>query len=160
MSSKPIIGLDPGTERSAAVVLEGDEILSHIIGENEAILDWLVDRIYPAILVIEEFESYGMAVGREVFRTVRWSGRFEQAWRWPSLVTFMPRRDVKQHLCHSARATDSNIRQALLDRFGGSKAMGTKKAPGPLFGIRSHLWAALALALTYQDKFGANHEDK
>jgi hypothetical protein len=55
------------------------------------------------------------------------------------------RRDVKLHLCGSARAKDPNIRQALLDRFG---PVGTKKAPGPLYGVKSHIWSALAVAVT------------
>jgi hypothetical protein len=41
------------------------------------------------------------------------------------------------------RAKDANIRQALIDKLG---AVGTKKAPGPLYGISGHLWAALAVA--------------
>jgi hypothetical protein len=41
---------------------------------------------------------------------------------------------------------------ALIDRFGGSeRAKGTKKAPGPLLAIKSHEWAALALAVTWWD---------
>ncbi len=66
----------------------------------------------------------------------------------------MPRREVKLHLCGTARAKDNNIRAALLDRFGGSRsvAVGTAKHPGPLYGIRSHEWAALALAVTFWDQ--------
>ena len=39
----------------------------------------------------------------------------------------------------------ANIRQALLDLIG---PQGTKKAPGPTYGVRSHEWAALAVAVT------------
>ena len=54
------------------------------------------------------------------------------------------------HLCGSAKAKDSNIRQAIIDRYGGDpkRCIGTKKAPGPLYGISADQWAALALALT------------
>jgi len=60
------------------------------------------------------------------------------------------------HLCKNNRAKDANIRQALLDRFpatGGGKApqIGTKKQPGPLYGVTSHLWSALAVAVTWAD---------
>ncbi len=111
-----------------------------------------------AILVIEQIESFGMAVGREVFETVFWTGRFAEAW-CPKRFERMPRREVKQHLCRSARATDSNIRQALIDRFGPGtdKAFGKKKAPGPLFGITGHKIAALAVAITWFDQHG--HEE-
>lgn len=64
----------------------------------------------------------------------------------------MTRRAVKLHLCGSMRAKDGNIRQALVDRFGGqAQAVGTKKAPGPLFGLSSHRWSALAVAVTWWD---------
>ena len=56
---------------------------------------------------------------------------------------------VKSHLCHSAKANDSNIRQALIDRWGGDQvAIGRKKAPGPLYGFSGDMWAALAVAVT------------
>jgi hypothetical protein len=93
-----------------------------------------------------------MAVGREVFETVFWTGRFfEAATRRGASVSRLPRKTIKVHLCGSARAQDSNIRVALCDRFGGSVAKGTKKAPGPLFGIKSHEWSALALGVTCWD---------
>lgn len=98
-------------------------------------------------LIIEEIASYGMPVGREVFQTVRWSGRFEEAY---GKARYIPRLNVKMHICKSPKANDSTIRQALIDRFGPGreKAIGTKKNPGPLYGISGDQWAALALALT------------
>jgi hypothetical protein len=59
-------------------------------------------------------------------------------------VTRVFRKDVKLHLCNSPRAKDANVRQALLDRLG---PQGTKKAPGPTYGVKSHEWAALAVAV-------------
>jgi hypothetical protein len=109
--------------------------------------------------------SYGMAVGKDVFETVYWIGRFcEAAER--SLARQGEREaahhrvyrlDVKLHLCKDSRAKDGNIRQALIDRFpatGGGKTpqIGVKSQPGPLFGIKSHLWAALGVAVTFADK--------
>ena len=59
------------------------------------------------------------------------------------------REDVKLHLCGSPRAKDANIRQALIDRWGGkAEAVGTVKKPGPLYGVKSHAWSALAVAVT------------
>ena len=152
---KPVIGLDPGTTESAFVAYNGQAITCIGIIENEQMVLRLAEQQEPAFLVVEEFESFGMAVGREVFRTIRWTGRFEQAYPWPNLVVFMPRRQVKQHICHTARATDANIRQELLDRFGGqATAIGSKRTAGPLYGLKSHLWSALALAVTYHDLSG------
>ena len=66
------------------------------------------------------------------------------------------RKEVKLALCNSLRARDSNIRRALLDRFGPTRkqAVGTKARPGPLYGVKSHIWAALAVAVTHADTLG------
>ena len=53
------------------------------------------------------------------------------------------RRDVKMWLCGTPRAKDPNIAQALRDKYGDP---GTKKNPGKIYGVKSHLWAALAVA--------------
>ena len=77
-------------------------------------------------IAIEDVSHYGMPVGKDVFDTVRWTGRFQQA----SLVgvTYIKRPDIKLYLCGSARANDSTIRQAIIDRFGGDEvAIGGKK---------------------------------
>ena len=53
-------------------------------------------------------------------------------------------------LCNSMRAKDANVRQAILDRFGGkAAAIGRKRQPGPLYGIAGDLWAALAVGITW-----------
>ena len=63
---------------------------------------------------------------------------------------------MKLALCGSARAKDANVRQAIIDRFAGvggkAVAVGTKKTPGPLYGISNHKWSALALCLVWIDK--------
>jgi hypothetical protein len=86
-------------------------------------------------------------------QTVFWTGRFfEAATRRGADVSRLPRKAIRIHLCGSARAQDSNLRVALMDRFGGGeRAKGTKKAKGPLFGIKSHEWSALALGVTWWD---------
>ena len=94
-----------------------------------------------------------MPVGREVFETVYWIGRFAQAAQ-PVEHTLVSRGAVKMHLCGSKRAKDSNIRQALIDRFGGSAAIGRKADPGPLYGISGDVWSALAVAVTWYDTYG------
>ena len=101
-------------------------------------------------MAMEQIRGYGMIVGAEVFDTCFWSGRFVEA--WSGKFDLIPRRDVKLHLCGSSRAKDSNVRQAVIDRVG---PQGTKKAPGPTYGIKADEWAALALALTWWDRHEA-----
>jgi hypothetical protein len=105
-------------------------------------------------LVIEMIASYGMSVGAEVFETCFYIGRFFQTSIVPAHRLF--RSEIKMHLCGNMRAKDANIRQALIDRFGPGKdrAVGTKANPGPLYGVKADVWAALALAVTFHDKGG------
>jgi hypothetical protein len=107
-------------------------------------------------LAIEMVEARGMGipVGAETYNTVLWIGRFIEAFGGKTSLIF--RRDVKLCICGDSRAKDSNIRQALLDRYprtGGGKTpqVGTMKEPGPLFGVSSHAFAALAVGHTYVD---------
>lgn len=161
-----ILAIDPGTTVSTTVSYHPDfpeftpgEGGPRVIDverdvNNLELVTGLRRSLMGKTVVIEEVESFGMPVGRDVFQTVRWSGRMEEAiGHSAGHCYFLPRREVKLHLCGSARAKDGNIRQALLDRFGdGSKAaVGTKKNPGPLFGVAGHAWSALALAVTWAD---------
>jgi hypothetical protein len=153
-----VLAIDPGCERSAWVLWNGVRVRSHGISENEDVLGMLYEGMAAFTadaLVIEEIASYGMPVGREVFQTVRWCGRFEQEAiddQWTS-INYMLRRDVKLHLCGQPRAKDTNVRQALIDRFGGKgTAIGKKASPGPLYGLKADEWQALALAVTFYDR--------
>ena len=78
-------------------------------------------------VIIEMIASYGMAVGKEVFDTCVWIGRFKQISESQDIeVEYIYRKDEKMNICHSMKAKDSNIRQALIDRFG---EVGTKRNP-------------------------------
>jgi hypothetical protein len=109
------------------------------------LLDYIKTRGGEIPLAIEMFASQGMPVGQTTFDTVRWIGRFQQAWRYPDAVRLIYRHQVKMHICGHPRAKDANIRQALIDKLG---PVGTKLAKGPLYGVKSHAWAALAVAVT------------
>jgi hypothetical protein len=141
-----ILAIDPGTTESGWVLLADGRVKASGIDGNETMLAF-IDGHAADTLAIEMIASYGMAVGREVFETCVWIGRFQQAWRNPSAVRLVYRRDVKLHLCGSPRAKDPNIRQALIDMLG---APGTKRQPGPTYGVTSHAWAALGVAVTAQ----------
>ncbi len=146
-----ILSVDPGYEQSAYVVYNGQIVLTYGVVPNDKMLECCRANNFCAdALVLEKVASYGMAVGQEVFRTVFFSGRFAEAWS-PKPFHEIERRIVKTHLCYSARATDANIRQALIDKFGPTKAVaiGTKANMGPLYGLRSHEFAALAVAVTF-----------
>lgn len=151
-----LISIDPGPKESGVIVMvdgaiteaygsmDNDDLLFNLEGSG-----WVFHK-----LAIEMVASYGMAVGKDVFETVLWIGRFIQAFG-EDKTTLIYRKDVKMTLCNSMRAKDTNIRQALLDMHeptGGGKTpqVGTKSNPGPLYGVSKHAWSALAVAKTYE----------
>ena len=152
---KVIFAIDPGPVESAYVVLDRD--LRPIYFDkraNEIILELVTGNKYPANhFAIEAVASYGMAVGKEVFETVFWMGRFwERAWHKHKERIY--RKDEKMNLCGSMRAKDSNIRQALIDRFAQhdfKNGKGTKKKPDWFHGFHSDIWASYAVGVTYYD---------
>ncbi len=147
-----VIGLDPGPTASALVILDGATIEHHVKAENDVILALVSGHAPDTSLVIEQIAAMGMAVGAEVFETCFWSGRFAQAWiAHNEPAQRLKRGEIKMHLCGTMRAKDANVRQALIDRFGGSSAIGKKRQPGPLYGISGDCWSALAIACTYYD---------
>jgi len=154
-----ILAIDPGTTQSGWVLTEDQRVLESGISENLGILGIVRDQPRDGRrLAIEMIASYGMPVGKEVFETCLWIGRFMQVWHDPEAVTLVYRKDVKMHLCGSPRAKDPNVRQALIDLYeptGGGKTpqIGTKGQPGPLYGVSSHAWPALGVALTAYHRF-------
>jgi len=156
-----IYAIDPGPQQSALVIYNpgtsGPPIVNNFTVQNAEMLQFISDRSRRSDehLVIEQVASMGMPVGAETFETVFWSGRFAQAWTGyrPPLMPWdrVTRHAVKIHLCGSMRAKDANIRQAILDKFGGSSAIGKKASQGPLYGVKGHEFAALAVALTFAE---------
>lgn len=143
-----IIAVDPGPDKGAFVLWDGKRVRTAGWVANDELRRIVRDAVreHSAEVAIEMIASYGMAVGADVFRTCVEIGRLVEVAAGEGVDPILvPRLDVKMHLCKSARAKDANIRQALIDKFGD---VGTKKAQGPLFGMRSHIWAALAVADT------------
>ena len=141
-----IIGIDPGDTRTAVCLLRPGNLISAVILDNEDAIGSL--RLYHSWgsqVVCEMVASYGMPVGKSIFDTCVWIGRF---WQVCPGMKFITRIQVKSAICHSAKANDSNIRQALIDRYGPA---GTKKNPGPTYGISKDMWSALAVATAYRD---------
>ena len=152
-----ILSIDPGTRESAFAVLDKDLRpikFGKVLNEAMALLipelmyDYKINNV-----AIEGVASYGMAVGKEIFETVFWSGRF-----WEISLRRVDLKDIKKifrkeetlNLCGSARAKDGNVRQALIDRFG---PVGVKKDQGWFYGVSKDVWAAIAVGVTYYDLY-------
>ena len=149
-----IFAIDPGNEFSAYVLLDDD---LKPIDFDKCTNELLMNKITELFLVkdircdvaIEMVASYGMSVGKTVFDTCVWIGRFYEA-------TFIYRKDEKMCLCHTMKAKDSNIVQALVDRFAPdtpNKGKGTKKDKGFFYGFKKDIWQAMAVACTYHDMY-------
>jgi hypothetical protein len=138
-----ITAIDPGTTESAILTLDGGVVTNAQIVPNDDLLQ--IVRLSPRqAYAVEMIACYGMPVGREVFETCLVIGRLQEIIQTGGgACRLVYRRDVKMWLCGTARAKDPNITQALKDKYGEP---GTKKNPGKIYGVKSHLWAALAVA--------------
>jgi hypothetical protein len=164
-----IFAIDPGNEQSAWVLYDEQNKLPIEFAKepNDVVLERLRQHKESANeLAVEMIASYGMSVGQTIFDTCVWVGRYSQLWEeLGGQTTKVFRQSVKLHLCGATRAKDSNVRQAIMDRYGSDKkiAIGNKKNPGPLYGVVADIWAALGVAITYcevdpeEDKKASKH---
>jgi len=157
---KRILAIDPGTTQSAFVVYEHldgrvpgaiHQVMSGVM--NVQMLNVLREATVD-VLLVETVACYGQRVGREVFQTCIWIGRFIQEFvnAHPLVPVFhVYRKPVVRLLCNSVKARDAEVRAVLIDRFGPGKelAVGKKKTPGPLYNVKSDAWSALAVAVAY-----------
>lgn len=163
-----ILAIDPGTTHSGYVIVAHNgkkitEVLDKGKIPNEELLRMLPYKVGSCEIVVEMVASYGMGVGREVFETCVWIGRFLQT------AAILPehqaehliyRLEEKMAICHNGQAKDSNIIQALVDRYAfgiPNKGKGTKKAPGFFYGFAADAWQAMAVAETWLDKQQEGH---
>lgn len=142
-----VLGIDPGPVHSGFAWFRDGKVAEAGVLLNGGLL-CLVEsepRDSGAVLAIETMQaSYGATVGASVIDTLRWVGRFQQAWHTPESVLLLTRQAVKAKLCNgNTKASDAGVRQALIDKIGPP---GRKRDPGPTYGVTSHGWAALAVA--------------
>lgn len=155
-----LLAIDPGNTESGWVLLDTATCrpIEFDKTNNYDLRDALISR-HPSVqadhFVIEMVASYGMSVGADVFETCVWIGRFAEAGRRVlGDAQLVKRHPIKLHHCHSAKAKDSNIVQALVDRFAPgepNRGKGTKANPGWFHGFRADIWQAYALAVYAAD---------
>lgn len=153
-----ILAIDPGNIESAYALIEMPDFKLIKFGkvENEELVELLkseseFDFYFKA--AIEMVASYGMAVGKSVFDTCVWIGRFIQA--LGGYADLVYRIEEKLCLCKDSRAKDSNIRQALIDRYAKhdfKSGKGVKKNPDTFYGVSKDVWQAIAVGVTYYEK--------
>lgn len=153
-----ILAIDPGNIESGYAVIEMPEFSLIDFGKvkNREIIELICELVpfdgdsYVDEVVIEMVESQGMAVGKDVFETCVWIGRFTQVME--GNVAYVYRKEEKMALCGSMKAKDSNIKQALIDRyakFDFKTGKGKKKNPDTFYGVSKDAWQAIAVGVTY-----------
>lgn len=152
-----ILAIDPGNTESGWCVIDAETRKPETFGKhpNEVVREQVLGAAWDVdLLAVEMVASYGMPVGAEVFETCVWVGRYVEAFH-PRPAELVKRAPVKLHHCHDSRAKDSNIRQALVDRFAPGQpnhGKGTKAEPGWFHGFRADIWQAYALAVYVADR--------
>lgn len=171
-----ILAIDPGNVDSGYVFCNAETLKPIKFGKvnNYDLLDIITDtfweyRDFKIDVAMEFIRSYGMSVGQTVFETCFWTGRFYEyiaSYRKqrPSFIPRMQRvyrADEKMCICHSMKANDATIKQALVDRFAPdvpNHGKGTKNDKGWFYGFKADCWAAYAVACTYHDMY--SHVDE
>lgn len=158
-----VIGIDPGNTESAYCIIDRETRRPLDFGklDNESLRRYLREELHfdeEDRAAIEMVASYGMAVGRDVFDTCRWVGRFEEILTRKLYVPprLIYRKEEKLHICHDSRAKDANIRRALIDRFAEhdlKNGKGTKKDPDWFYGFSNDVWAAYSVALVFAEVY-------
>lgn len=150
-----ILAIDPGNTQSGVAIINMPNFSLGMFGKipNEKVFNAVRSYQFDEI-VIEMVACYGMPVGKDVFETVKWIGRFEEQFK-DYKVSFIYRKDEKMHLCGDMRAKDSNIRQALINRYAThdfKNGKGNKKEPDTFYGVSKDVWQAIAVGVTHYEK--------
>lgn len=146
-----ILAIDPGSSETGWVITQGDPPMPPCdmgISPNIIVADMIRADIFD-LLVIESIPAvYGHSAKPQLCDTMRWEGRFiERADQRGCGWKLIERARVKALLCRAANAKDSDVRAELNRRWGSEDAVGSKKEPGPLRGVKGDIWAALAVAV-------------
>lgn len=152
-----IFAIDPGNVYSAYCIIDDQYKLHEFTKtENKTVMTRLLEILDEiGEVVIERIASYGMPVGRDVFETCEWIGRFAQEAEKKTQVDYIYRKEEKLYICGSPNAKDANIRAGLIERFAQhdfKNGKGTKKDPDIFYGVSADCWSAIAVAVTFLDK--------
>ena len=145
-----ILAIDPGPTDSAWVLWDSEK--HDFFGARMGLmnnLDWLAPKTMELLLsevdlcIIEMIQSYGMGVGRSTFITCTIVGRiqllceeYNTPWKMYGRPTIAGQIGAKG---------DTKIRASLRMRYGDAKK-GEK-----LEGVKKDIWAALALAVAWEE---------
>ncbi len=148
-----ILCVDPGAKYSGVAYLENGALkYSESQMNNYELISRLECLSGKGAVAMEEFESWKLRINQATFKAIFWSGRFFEASAWP--VGLYTRKEVKIFMLGSVGvgSTNAAIRKAVLSLYpktggGQTPQIGTKRKPGPLYGLSGHAVQALAVGI-------------
>lgn len=169
MTTRTILGIDPGTKEMGIVVLRGDELLEYgvhtlrngqrpyrVIGQARRITAAHIQRWRPSVVAIEA--PLRLATNRAALLSVIAQELRAQAQsRRLQVVEFSPG-EIRMALVGNPRATKIEIAEALVRRgFGALRSLVPKAPARPALWLSTkdrywlHMFDALALAVAARD---------
>ncbi len=148
-----VAGIDIGSKTSACVWYDGERNLVARVEEcDNATMLRHIRADGESCFVVEKPQSWGRAVNKGLMETAFVAGRFAEASGNPQTLE---RKQVVMHLCGNRTGGDKQVRQAVMFRWGTDPKVvfGKPSAKGPLFFITGHRMAALAVAITYFERW-------
>ncbi len=131
-----ILAIDPGSEQNAWLVYDTVKSIIRAMGysHREMVADYIVNPnlrlgCVPDYIAIEDIEYTGQYFNRTLGANCRTIGYLERAaWEAGRYVVFYTARQTRLAICGNASRKESQLKQAMIDFFGGEiKAVGGKK---------------------------------
>lgn len=143
-----VLAIDPGTNTSGVVTYRKDGTISGACPDmlNADVLEFVQSLAHEFVIAVETMENtYGRSIDMQTILTLEFIGEIKERCRAHNgFMVRCPRSKVTHAICRSYKAKDKDVRAELISRFGEP---GTKKNPGVTYGISSHAWSALAVAI-------------
>ena len=171
------VGIDPGTEKSAIITTDGYKPTWCQIIDNESMVGQLTNSVcvrgMQAKMIIERPVCRNYS-GAEVSDTALWTGMFIRSWPdWWDVET-INRQKIRMRTA-GKKATDSKIRDYLIERFDPEHFESIKYMKGERYGehkyyydrgsewfknFREDIWQAYALIVVYLDEIGGKNDSR
>jgi Holliday junction resolvasome RuvABC endonuclease subunit len=164
---KPIVGIDPGPERSGFVIVTPDLLepgrLPSLLDADAAIRnDLVLEKLAPlrgVTVCCEVMNNIRATAGIDTFETCYWIGEFRAACKahelpWEPIM----QSDVKKAMIGTRNGKPALVRREIIRRYSygiddpkraARVAIGSQTRQGPLYGVSDHAWMALAVTLTH-----------
>jgi len=153
-----ILAIDPGQFESGFVVVvysfENKQFFISEAGKtvNSAVINAVETATVLEMVIVERPQSFGQTWGESLIETAMIVGEIRHAARHRGngvSIYYLTRKQVTGQLCGSAKSGDPGVRAALIEALGPP---GTKREPGPTWGVKTDAWQALGLCVAWLEK--------